>query len=110
MSYSHLSGKLFVNTAAGQIREFRHSNGRALQRTPIHQLAPQTLGRSLRWGGGGLNEVADWNDKAIVRIDPCCFRSAEVETLFGDPLKAKQKFGWVPETMVQEICNELVAS
>ena len=44
----------------------------------------------------------------IVRVDPRYFRPAEVETLLGDPSKAKQKLGWVPEITVQEMCAEMV--
>ena len=46
----------------------------------------------------------------VVQIDPRYFRPTEVETLLGDPTKAKQKLGWVPEVTVQEICAEMVAS
>ena len=46
----------------------------------------------------------------IVRIDPRYFRPTEVETLLGDPSKAKQKLGWVPEITVQQMCHEMVAS
>jgi GDPmannose 4,6-dehydratase len=46
----------------------------------------------------------------IVRIDPRYFRPAEVDTLLGDPTKAKEKLGWVPEITVQEMCEEMVAS
>ena len=49
-------------------------------------------------------------DKPIVKIDPGYFRPTEVETLLGDPSKAKQKLGWVPEITVQEMCAEMVAS
>jgi len=46
----------------------------------------------------------------IVRVDPSYFRPTEVETLLGDPSKAKQKLGWVPEITVQEMCKEMVAA
>lgn len=46
----------------------------------------------------------------IVRIDPRYFRPSEVETLLGDPTKAKQKLGWVPEITAQEMCAEMVAN
>jgi GDPmannose 4,6-dehydratase len=46
----------------------------------------------------------------IVRVDARYFRPAEVETLLGDPTKAKQKLGWVPEITVEEMCAEMVAS
>ena len=43
-------------------------------------------------------------------MDPRYFRPTEVETLLGDPTKAKEKLGWVPEITVQEMCVEMVAS
>jgi GDPmannose 4,6-dehydratase len=46
---------------------------------------------------------------AVIRIDPRYFRPTEVETLLGDPAKAKQKLGWVPEITAQETCTEMVA-
>ncbi len=81
----------------------------------------QELGITLRFEGQGVNEVAIVEkiegDKTqalqvgqtIVRIDPRYFRPAEVETLLGDPSKAKQKLGWVPEISVQQMCHEMVA-
>ena len=70
----------------------------------------EELGMSLRWEGEGVDEVGYWNDKSIVKIDPRYFRPTEVETLLGDPSKAKQKLGWVPEITVQEMCAEMVSS
>ena len=46
----------------------------------------------------------------IMRIDPRYFRPAEVETLLGDPTKAKEKLGWVPEITVEQMCAEMVAA
>ncbi len=46
----------------------------------------------------------------IVKVDPRYFRPAEVETLLGDPTKAKEVLGWVPEITAQEMCAEMVAS
>ena len=45
----------------------------------------------------------------IVRIDPRYFRPAEVETLLGDPTKAREKLGWTPQITTQEMCAEMVA-
>ena len=45
----------------------------------------------------------------IVRIDPRYFRPAEVETLLGDPSKAREVLGWVPEISAREMCSEMVA-
>jgi GDPmannose 4,6-dehydratase len=46
----------------------------------------------------------------IVKVDTRYFRPAEVETLLGDPSKAKEKLGWVPEITVEEMCAEMVAN
>ncbi len=82
----------------------------------------QELGITLRFEGQGVEEVAIVEkvegDKSpalqvgqtIVRIDPRYFRPTEVETLLGDPSKAKQKLGWVPEFTVQQMCHEMIAS
>jgi len=45
----------------------------------------------------------------IVRVDPDYFRPAEVETLLGDPTKAKEVLGWEPEVTVEELCAEMIA-
>jgi GDPmannose 4,6-dehydratase len=68
----------------------------------------EELGMALRWQGVGVKEVAYWNEKPVVRIDPRYFRPTEVETLLGDPSKAKQKLAWVPEITAQEMCKEMV--
>ncbi|MCO5760760.1 MAG: GDP-mannose 4,6-dehydratase, partial [Chromatiaceae bacterium] len=79
------------------------------------------LGLTLRFEGEGLEEHAMVEriegDAApalqpgdvIVRVDPRYFRPAEVETLLGDPTKAKERLGWVPEITVQALCAEMVA-
>jgi GDPmannose 4,6-dehydratase len=46
----------------------------------------------------------------IVRVDPRYFRPTEVETLLGDPSKAKNKLGWVPTTTFEELVSEMVTS
>ena len=46
----------------------------------------------------------------VVKVDPRYFRPAEVETLLGDPTKAKQKLGWVPETTLDQMIEEMVAN
>ncbi len=83
--------------------------------------AAAELGVTIEFEGEGLEErgvvTAIAGDKApalavgdvIVRVDPRYFRPAEVETLLGDPSKAKAKLGWTPEITVQEMCAEMVA-
>jgi len=68
------------------------------------------LGMQLRWEGEGVNEVGYADGKVIVRIDPRYFRPTEVESLLGDPTKAKQKLGWTPEITAQQMCAEMVAA
>ena len=68
------------------------------------------LGMQLRWEGEGVNEVGYWNDRPIIKIDPRYFRPTEVETLLGDPTKAKEKLGWVPEITLDEMVQEMVAA
>ncbi len=83
--------------------------------------AAAELGIILSFQGEGINEVAVvervTGDKApavkpgdvIVRIDARYFRPAEVETLLGDPTRAKDRLGWEPQITVQEMCAEMVA-
>lgn len=79
------------------------------------------LGITLEFTGTGVDEigtvaaVADASAVAVrpgdvvVRIDPRYFRPAEVETLLGDPGKARERLGWVPEITAREMCAEMVA-
>ncbi len=67
------------------------------------------LGIKINWQGNGVNEVGLWDSKPIVRIDPRYFRPTEVETLLGDPGKAKKLLGWVPEITAQAMCAEMLA-
>ena len=68
------------------------------------------LGMQLRWEGTGVNEIGFWNDQAVIKIDPRYFRPTEVETLLGDPTKAKKKLGWVPEITLDEMIEEMAAT
>ena len=67
------------------------------------------LGMQIRWEGQGVTEVGYWGEQAVIRIDPRYFRPTEVETLLGDPGKAKAKLGWVPEITLDEMVREMVA-
>jgi GDPmannose 4,6-dehydratase len=90
------------------------------------------LGMQLRWEGSGVDEVGYWTNRPaehrnssiiasaagqsmpsevpVVRIDSRYFRPTEVETLLGDPSKAKEKLGWVPEITLDEMVLEMVAA
>jgi GDPmannose 4,6-dehydratase len=67
------------------------------------------LGMKIRWEGKGVDELGYDKDRPIIRVDPRYFRPTEVETLLGDPSKAKAKLGWTPQITVQEMCKEMVA-
>ncbi len=85
------------------------------------RMSASELGISLKFEGVGVDEKAIVTkiegDKApalkegdvIMQVDPRYFRPAEVETLLGDPTKAKVKLGWVPETTLPELVQEMVA-
>ena len=82
----------------------------------------EELGIKLRFEGEGVQEIGIVDDISgdnapalkkgdiILRIDPRYFRPAEVETLLGDPSKARDTLGWTPEITVQEMCSEMVAA
>ncbi len=86
------------------------------------QWSAMELGITLRFEGQDIDEVAIvesiLGDKApalkvgqtIVKIDPRYFRPTEVDSLLGDPSKAKAKLGWTPEITVQKMCQEMVES
>ena len=85
-------------------------------------LSAREAGIELKFSGEGVAEIAtvvSVNPElapaakigdVIVRVDSRYFRPAEVETLLGDPTKAKTKLGWIPEITVEEMCAEMVAS
>jgi len=85
------------------------------------EFSAQELGVILEFKGDGVNEVAIvtaiQGDDApalkigdeVVAVDPRYFRPTEVETLLGDPTKAKQELGWIPEITLQEMIQEMVA-
>ena len=80
------------------------------------------LGMEVNFTGEGIDEIGTVVNvdqgrapavklgDVIVRVDPRYFRPSEVETLLGDPTKAKEVLGWVPEITAQEMCAEMVAN
>ena len=76
------------------------------------QIAFKEIGIDLEWQGEGLNEngVDKKTGKTIIEIDPKYFRPAEVESLLGDPTKAREKLGWKLKILFKELVKEMVQS
>jgi GDPmannose 4,6-dehydratase len=100
--------------------DFVIATGKQISVREFVSLSAKEVGIELEFTGEDLDEVATvkaiTGDNAnaltvgdvIVRVDPRYFRPAEVETLLGDPSKAKVKLGWVPQITVEEMCAEMV--
>lgn len=82
------------------------------------ELAFKEAGIAVEWRGKGIDEIGvakgricegrDQGDNVVVAVDPGYFRPAEVETLLGDPSKAKAKLGWAPKTTFPALVKEMV--
>ena len=71
--------------------------------------AAKELGISIDWKGEGEKERGyDASGQCIVSVDPRYFRPTEVESLLGDPTKAKEKLGWVPKISFEELVAEMI--
>lgn len=102
--------------------DFVIATGKQISVREFVRMSAKEAGIELEFSGEGIDEIATVtsvdNEKApavkvgdvIVRVNPKFFRPAEVETLLGDPSKAKAKLGWVPEITVEEMCSEMVAT
>ena len=105
-----------------QADDFVIATGKQISVREFVQMSAREAGIELEFSGEGVEEIATvkWRDvekapavqegDVIVKVDPRYFRPAEVETLLGDPSKAKEKLGWVPEITVEEMCAEMVAN
>jgi GDPmannose 4,6-dehydratase len=103
-----------------QADDFVIATGKQISVREFVRMSAKEAGIELEFSGEGVDEIATVTavDKAIapsvevgdviVRVNPKFFRPAEVETLLGDPSKAKAKLGWVPEITVEEMCAEMV--
>ena len=100
--------------------DFVIATGKQISVREFVYMSAKEAGIELEFSGEGLEEIATVKSiscdnvtslnigDVIVRVDPAYFRPAEVETLLGDPTKAKEKLGWVPEITVEEMCAEMV--
>ena len=105
-----------------QAEDFVIATGKQYSVRQFIEWTAAELGMQIRWEGTGVNEIgyakipviasgarqSTSPEVAVIRIDPRYFRPTEVETLLGDPSKAKEKLGWVPEITAQEMCAEMV--
>ena len=101
--------------------DFVIATGRQISVRDFIRMSGAELGLTLRFEGQGVEERAVVEHisgtkapgltvgDVIVRVDPRYFRPAEVETLLGDPSKAKAKLGWMSEVIVEEMCAEMIA-
>lgn len=101
--------------------DFVIATGKQISVREFVTLSAKEAGIELVFSGEGVDEIATVSavdhekssainvGDVIVRVDPRYFRPAEVETLLGDPTKAKEKLGWVPEITVEEMCSEMVS-
>ena len=73
------------------------------------EFAAKTIDIKISWEGQGVDEKGyDENGNCIVEVDPNYFRPTEVESLLGDPTKAKEKLGWSPKTTLEEMVIEMM--
>ncbi|HWW21047.1 MAG TPA: GDP-mannose 4,6-dehydratase, partial [Steroidobacteraceae bacterium] len=68
------------------------------------------LGMNIEWRGQGVDEqgIDTKTSRAVVKVDPRYFRPTEVDTLLGDPTKAKRTLGWSPEITFEQLVDEMV--
>ena len=104
-----------------QAEDFVIATGRQYSVRDFIRWSAAELGIALDFSGAGVDEVAVVADvegdrapavtpgDVVLRIDPRYFRPAEVETLLGDPSKARERLGWEPEITAREMCAEMVA-
>jgi GDPmannose 4,6-dehydratase len=66
------------------------------------------LGILIQWKGRGVNEKGYWNNKCIIEIDKEYFRPTEVNSLKGDPSKARRELRWKPKTNIKSLIKEMI--
>ena len=76
------------------------------------ELAFAEVGIAIQWKGAGMKErgVCTKSNRTLVRIDPRYFRPTEVETLLGNPAKARAKLGWKHKVGFRELVREMMAA
>jgi GDPmannose 4,6-dehydratase len=103
--------------------DFVIATGKQISVREFVRMSALEAGIELSFSRSGIDEIATISaipdpskcphakvGDVIVRVDPRYFRPAEVETLLGNPAKAKTKLGWIPEITVEQMCAEMVAA
>lgn len=88
--------------------DFVIATGRQYSVRDFVNLAAAELNIQLAWKGQGEQEQGLFEGRAVVKVDPRYYRPTEVETLLGDPAKAKAKLGWEPKICFRELVSEMV--
>ncbi|MBT7630038.1 MAG: GDP-mannose 4,6-dehydratase [Desulfobacula sp.] len=93
-----------------QPEDFVIATGKQYSVKDFVNIAAKGLNMEITWKGKGVDEKGfdKKTNNQIVAVDPKYFRPTEVETLLGNPLKAKQKLGWEPRIRFQEMVTEMV--
>ena len=106
-----------------QARDYVIATGTQFSVRQFIERSATELGMQLQWQGSGVDEVALWMNPSnlaiersgqsagpvpVIRIDPRYFRPSEVQTLLGDPTKARQELGWVPEISFENMVHEMI--
>jgi GDPmannose 4,6-dehydratase len=107
-----------------QARDYVIATGTQFSVRQFIEISAAELGMELQWSGAGVDEVALWINPSdialeragqsagplpVIQIDPRYFRPAEVQTLLGDPTKARLELGWVPEISFESLVREMIA-
>jgi GDPmannose 4,6-dehydratase len=93
-----------------QPEDFVIATGRQFSVRSFVDHAAALLDMQIEWRGTGASEegVDLKTGRTVVRVDPRYFRPSEVETLLGDPAKAREKLGWQPETSFEQLVKEMI--
>ncbi len=96
--------------AAGKARRFCDCYWNSIQCRDFVNLAAAEVGLDLHWEGSGVDEKGlDKDGNCIIAVNPELFRASEVDTLLGNPAKAKEVLGWSPKIKFSELVSEMVA-
>ena len=114
------AGAMWLMLQQNEPEDFVIASGKQHSVREFITWAAADLGITIEFTGSGIDEIGTATrvegdlapqvavGDVILRIDPKYFRPAEVDALLGDPTKAKEKLGWLPEITARELCREMV--